>query len=357
MPLSVYATNISNETISGPTEVTEGEEITLSYKVDFAELDKDSPDTKGIMVVAFLINYDADVLIPTELSKEFDSHIVKGKDYYVVSSTVKDGMENICQDGVTYCGNYKIDIKFYVKDTDAKKLNVSMGEVLVGVYDSKLINEGNIDEEKVELLAKNSNASHTIKIKNSSGNTNPEPASIATESKITDLKETVKSATKSLSIKEDDKKSNNNHIKSLTITGYDLAFERDKNLYTLEIPQGTNALDVSIELENDKATYEIEGAEDLSSNNNQIKIIVTAENGDKRAYIVTITNPKEKTTPKEEMIEILGYEIEKRYLKYAIILVVVIVGLLILKGLTLLLADKVGNRKINKALKDLDKDK
>ncbi|HBA37461.1 MAG TPA: hypothetical protein DCY94_01930 [Firmicutes bacterium] len=359
MPLSVHATKIVNETVSGPKEAIEKEEITLSFNIDFDDLDKSSKNTKGIMAIAFNIKFSDDVLLPVELSKEFASTITKSGNYYTITSAIKEGMTNTCQDGLLYCGNYKIDVKFYVKDTNIQKLDVSIEDIIVAVYESGLIDEETLDDDKVELLTKTSKVSYTINIeKPKTDNSSTEPSSIAAEKELEDLKKTIKDNVSKKDIKPsaiDEKKSNNNYLKSLYIESYEIVFDKNTSIYTIKLNDDVNSLNVTAELEDNKAKYEIQGAEDLKANDNQVKIIVTAEDESKRAYIITTTTAKETTTKKEEMVELFGYKIEKKYLKYAAILLIVLVCFFIIKGLSMLLADKIGNRKINRALKELDK--
>ena len=80
--------------------------------------------------------------------------------------------------------------------------------------------------------------------------------------------------------------SNNNYIKSFYANDAYVKeqFEREKLDYTLEVPNNIKKLDWVVELEDEHATYEIVGNEDFKQGDNEVKIVVTAENGDERTY-------------------------------------------------------------------------
>lgn len=82
--------------------------------------------------------------------------------------------------------------------------------------------------------------------------------------------------------------SSNNYITSLIIKNHAIDFSSDVYKYT--ITTRDKKLNLSISLEDDKATYEVEGNKNLKDGS-KIVIKVTAENGDKREYILNIEKP------------------------------------------------------------------
>lgn len=82
--------------------------------------------------------------------------------------------------------------------------------------------------------------------------------------------------------------SNNNYISKLTITGYNLNFNKDILKYNLKIKK-EKRLDINIGLEDSKSKYKIIGNDNLK-NNSIIKIIVTAEDNTTRTYEIHIKN-------------------------------------------------------------------
>ncbi len=83
-------------------------------------------------------------------------------------------------------------------------------------------------------------------------------------------------------------KSSNNYIKSLVITGYDLNFSKRVRNYNLKVKKGTKSLDIKPILEDEKASYEIVGNNNIEDGK-VIKIIVTAENQVKNVYQINIS--------------------------------------------------------------------
>lgn len=361
-PLVVNATSITSGGITGTSEAKPGDKVTLTFDATFDGLKKDDSNTKGIMTVVLTFETDEDVLVATKTRSDFDTEITKDGNSYLITSIIKENMPNTCKDGLLYCDNYKIDVDFVLKDTKKDTVDIKVTAVGAGVYESHLIDEEKLDEDKIEIITKLLDKTHKLKI------TKPEsekeitiPSSIAEEATIPKIEEALKTSSKTPTENKNSSEENsskNNRLKSLTIKGYDLSFDRDINLYTIELKNDENALEVEAEPEDSTATVEIIGNTNLKENNNQIKIIVTSKNNDKRAYIVTAVSKKEPTKKlTEETIEIFGTEIEKKYVKYGIITISIIIGLLFIKLLFSLVADKIGNRKINKALKALDKDK
>ena len=82
--------------------------------------------------------------------------------------------------------------------------------------------------------------------------------------------------------------SNNNYISKLTITGYNLNFNKDILKYNLKIKK-EKRLDINIELEDKKSNYKIIDNNNLK-NNSIIKIIVTSEDNTTRTYEIHIKN-------------------------------------------------------------------
>lgn len=74
----------------------------------------------------------------------------------------------------------------------------------------------------------------------------------------------------------------NAKLKSLIVQGFNIypSFQGNIYNYNLNINEAIAKLEISVETENEKATFIIEGNENLQEGENLIKIIVTAENGE-----------------------------------------------------------------------------
>jgi hypothetical protein len=84
-------------------------------------------------------------------------------------------------------------------------------------------------------------------------------------------------------------KSSNTGIESLTINGTNIGYSNDKSEYTIKLPYGLSYVDVQLTLSDDKATYNINGASNISDDeSNQIVIDVTAEDGSTKEVIINV---------------------------------------------------------------------
>ncbi|MBR5227242.1 MAG: cadherin-like beta sandwich domain-containing protein [Clostridia bacterium] len=95
----------------------------------------------------------------------------------------------------------------------------------------------------------------------------------------------------------------NAYLTNIIVDGVAISeeFARDKFEYTLsEVDWNVEKLNISVFPENQKATFEIEGAEDLKVGENQIKITVTAE--DKKTIKEYFLNVVKKEEPAVEVI-------------------------------------------------------
>lgn len=80
--------------------------------------------------------------------------------------------------------------------------------------------------------------------------------------------------------------SNNNYLANLSIKNHSIAFVKDKLTYDIMLTNETS-LDLKYDTEDEKAFVKVEGNSDLK-NNSVVKIIVTAEDGTTRTYILNI---------------------------------------------------------------------
>ena len=80
--------------------------------------------------------------------------------------------------------------------------------------------------------------------------------------------------------------SNNNYLANLSIKNHSIAFVKDKLTYDITLTNETS-LDLKYDTEDEKAFVKVEGNSDLK-NNSVVKILVTAEDGTTRTYILNI---------------------------------------------------------------------
>ncbi len=92
--------------------------------------------------------------------------------------------------------------------------------------------------------------------------------------------------------------SGNNVLKTLEIISPPIDIEFDSYIYeyTFTVPSSTERLELKLEAVNTQATILVDGNENLKVGMNQIKIKVTAENGNSRTYILNVYKEKSDNT-------------------------------------------------------------
>ena len=117
--------------------------------------------------------------------------------------------------------------------------------------------------------------------------------------------------------------SSNNYLTSLSIEGYELdkTFDKEVLEYNIELPNGTEKININAKKENNNAKVNGSGEVSVNEGINKIEIKVTAENGNIRTYVLNVTvkeldpilvelnNKKYTIVRKEGILEPLeGYE-------------------------------------------------
>ena len=99
----------------------------------------------------------------------------------------------------------------------------------------------------------------------------------------------------------------NNYIKSLTVKGYEIypEFNRNTTEYFLSIPTDVEELDVKAETEAEDSTVRISGEDDLSLGANEITITVTSKSKKTKKYIINAIMT-EDDGPKLKSLEVEG---------------------------------------------------
>ena len=134
-----------------------------------------------------------------------------------------------------------------------------------------------LDVEDIKVTAEPEDSEATVSVK---GNKGLEEG----ENTITVIVEAEAGNTKTYTIKVTktlNEEAMNARIKSLIVQGFNIypSFQSNIYNYNLNISEEILKLDISVETENEKATFVIEGNEDLKQGDNLVKILVTAEDG------------------------------------------------------------------------------
>ena len=156
-----------------------------------------------------------------------------------------------------------------------------------------------------------------------------------------------------------DSRSNDNYIKSLSITESKINFNKDILTYSLEVPYYVTKLNLSYILSDVKAKADVKGNTNLAVGNNVITLLVTAENQTTRTYTLNVNRLKENeeisvtTTTTTKKID--TYKKEKESISYNILFFILgmfagsILTLIVLFGIK-----KYKDNKNSRALKDVE---
>ena len=168
-------------------------------------------------------------------------------------------------------------------DSSLKNIKLSSGKLKFNkdTLEYKVTVEYNIDKMQIEATPNSKKAKVTI-----NGNDNLSVGDNVF--KINVEAENGKVTIYSINVvrkEQGEKISNNNSIKSITIKNHSIDFK--SNVYKYTVKANEKELDLTITLDDENATYKIFGNENLK-NGSEIKIKVTAENGEEKTYTLVI---------------------------------------------------------------------
>ncbi len=318
--------DITNVHVSGSSKMKVGEEQELIVKIDIPGVDKSQ--SFGLAAIVFKLNYDSEIFTVKKVeAKDFTTQIIQDEDSYYVLSQVKSTMspENMCVGGL-FCGNYEAKIKIVAHKPATVMFKIS--EIEASFTDPFTY------ETEDDILVKQYSSNNIvmgIKIH-------------VTENKTSEIPSNAVSVIQS----------SNALLKSLTVENYDIKFDTYLLEYTLEVDETINSFSIKAETEDRKANYKIIGAEDLKASGNKVLIEVTAENGNKKTYIINVKR-KENKIKKEEPIERVEEQkkeeakVNPRFLLYLGILF----GGIVFLAIVGFIVSKIRNRKLNKMLDEL----
>jgi beta-N-acetylglucosaminidase len=90
----------------------------------------------------------------------------------------------------------------------------------------------------------------------------------------------------------------NNWLSSLTVEGYKFEFNGNKTSgYSITVPESVSSVNISAKPISSKSTVKGTGKVDLNAGNNNIKVVVTAENGNEKIYYIEIIRSSTNVIP------------------------------------------------------------
>ena len=119
--------------------------------------------------------------------------------------------------------------------------------------------------------------------------------------------------TYTLEITRTDNRSSNNYLSSLTVESQALSFNKDKTEYVISVNNNVSKINVSATAEDSKATISGTGSISLKVGLNTINIVVSAEDGTKKTYVLKVTRLEKDTTKTSNTnlssLEVTGYDL------------------------------------------------
>lgn len=351
LPTGVKAFGISKVTIDAPDKVEVGSEFEVKVQMTFANLDKTSEDSLGVGQLSYYLHLDKDAFVIESIESEHWVHGAQAltEGIYSIQGVVdveKPNKADLCINEVWNCSNYEVKLKLVAKNKVGTISPIKIDHINAYLYPQYFTGElKDVQKNYTFQLTPFKN----IKITASSSGKVEVPAA----PELTPLPTTpitpptpVTPTTPTAPKKEQPvtgQKSDNRHLKSITINGQSLEIQPSREEYEVQIGENQNEIEVKVELEDSKATYEVVGANNLKENNNQVKINVTAENGQRKTYIIKTIQEEVKTEP---LLELPNIKMDK---KTIIIGCSIFIGLIVL----ILIIRKLRDRKVDKVLKDL----
>ncbi len=89
-------------------------------------------------------------------------------------------------------------------------------------------------------------------------------------------------------VNKTDTRNNNNYLKSLTIDPVTIDFNKNITSYSVKVEHNINEINISASAEDEKSSISGTGKKTLKDYGNEFKVIVTAENGSKKTYIINV---------------------------------------------------------------------
>ena len=360
LPFPVNATpTIKKTRLIIPDSVAKGTSFSFTFSIDFLGIEKDKKDGQGIAGVEFEIDYDDDLLVLTDIQSQqntWKSQKEEEDGIKYISSTITESNQagNKCTDGILNCTNYMVTVSFYLKNTETETTTISIGRTNVILLDKFDFNREYTEEEIIknaQLVSINANETKVITITQSDTPVSeqiPEPFISSDDKNLQlDFSQMVAQQIEKVQKLE----SNNNYIKSLQIENYEINFRKTKKEYDLKIDQGINELQIKVELDDERETYKIIGADNLKENDNQVTIEVTAENGEKNIYTIHIKE-KIEDVDSEKIITNTKTDNGPKIKINKIYLIVGGIGFVVFMTLIFIIK-KIIDRKLDKALDEM----
>lgn len=347
LPLNVGAASIIGTFISPIKEQEVGNYFEVPIKVDFSGLGNTSSDGNGIFMVALVLKFDDTVLQITDVSANgyvsavyYDEML---RNYTILSITEETGA-NKCVDNFLVCQDYEANVKFFVKNTNQKIVDI---ELLLAIADTIKIDPTleSYTEDNLEEVIYSNQMTRKVEIKESNNPIIEEPKKdIVIENSKPKINESSLEKAKdkvTVSTNINGNKSSNANLISMTIDNYEIDFSKDNLNYSITVEDDIKSLNIKVAPEDEKATYEIIGNDNLKD---EVKINVKAEDETEKTYTIQIKHKEKEVTTSPENSK------QNKKLENIKLILIGIAGLISIIVVIALLISHHNSKKIDNAL-------
>lgn len=179
-------------------------------------------------------------------------------------------------------------------DSTLKSLSVSGGQIKFSssVKNYNISLGSNVDKFSVNGVANNSKSKVSYSPSSSINLKQGETKSII----VTVTAENQSKTEYKINVSRADSRSNDNYLKSLSVSEIKFSFNRDLLNYSLSVPFNISKLNLSYIVNDTKAKVDVKGNTDLVVGKNVISLLVTAENETTRTYTLNVNRLNENET-------------------------------------------------------------
>ncbi len=97
------------------------------------------------------------------------------------------------------------------------------------------------------------------------------------------------SITKTVNVVKPREKETEARLSSLTVAGYTIDFNKDKENYSINVEPSVNSINISAKAISGRASISGTGKKDLSADGGKYEVVCTAENGTKKTYVINVS--------------------------------------------------------------------
>lgn len=282
---NIATDELTNYLIASDEEIYKGQEIEVNYFVKGFETDK-------LMAIQGILNYNKELLKLTKVQiNGLEIEELENNFAYLLNGYNTDGILMTLTFEALELGTPVVSIEEIIASLDGIQAKLDNDKVSTefNIIDGK--GGGEPSEEDKENTETDTEQEEAPKEEVKTETTEKTP-----ENTTTVVRPTVYTK-KSVVLSSD------NLIKSLTIKGHDIKFDKNTYEYSIKVDSKVSSLDLTVLLNDEKATYSIEGNDKFKTGENTVTITVKAEDGSTKTYTIKVTKekaPKEAEEEKEE---------------------------------------------------------